>query len=289
MPIAELNAVSMTYGPVTALDDVSFSLEAGQAVAVLGPNGAGKTTAMRLLTGLKRARKGQARLFGRDPRRPAARQRIGVTPQEAAFPHAMKVREILNFARAHYADPAPLEEIVEAFDLEANINRMAVALSGGQQRKLAVALAFCGRPDIAFLDEPTTGIDAAARQRIWAYIEGYVARGGSLFLTTHYLDEAERVAGRIVLINEGRILRDGSVDAVRGAVSARVVRFRADSAPDLPAARLTASEDGQHTYLSTDADATVRALVGSGIAFHSLDVLPASLERAVAELLKDGS
>jgi ABC-2 type transport system ATP-binding protein len=286
MPIAELQNVSMTYGAVKALDDVSFQLKEGAAMAVLGPNGAGKTTAIRLLTGLKKPQKGKARLFGKNPRTPASRLGIGVTPQEASFPHAMKTGEILDFARQHYANPAPRDAIIEAFGLAQNINRMAIELSGGQQRKLAVALAFCGAPKVVFLDEPTTGIDAESRQRMWDYIKGFKAAGGAIFLTTHYLDEAEAIADQIVLINEGQVLREGSVDAVRSAVRVRVIRFRAETAPDLTDARRADSDGDQHTYLSSNADESVRALVGSGLNFRDLEVLPASLERAVAELLK---
>lgn len=289
MPIAELQNVSMTYGAIKALDGVSLTVEDGTALAVLGPNGAGKTTAIRLLTGLKQAQKGKARLFGKNPRSPANRLTIGVTPQEASYPHAMKTGEILDFARNHYPAPAPRDAIIEAFGLGPNLNRMAVSLSGGQQRKLAVALAFCGGPRVVFLDEPTTGIDGESRQRMWSYIKQFKADGGTIFLTTHYLDEAEAIASRIVLINEGRILRSGTVDEVRGAVQMRVVRFRANSAPDLAAARHTASEAGHHTYLSSNADESVRDLVGSGLEFSDIDVLPASLERAITELLKVAS
>lgn len=289
MPIAELQNVTMTYGAVKALDDVSLTVDEGTALAVLGPNGAGKTTAIRLLTGLKRAQKGKARLFGRNPRSPASRLTIGVTPQEASFPHAMKAGEILDFARKHYAEPAPRDALIEAFGLEPNLNRMAVSLSGGQQRKLAVALAFCGGPRVVFLDEPTTGIDSDSRQRMWRYIQQFKAGGGTIFLTTHYLDEAEAIASRVVLINEGKILRSGTVDEVRSAVQVRVIRFRAANAPDLTAARHATSDAERHTYLSSDADESVRALVKSGLEFRDLEVLPASLESAVNELLKVSS
>ena len=284
--IAELNKVTMTYGPLTALDAVSFCIAAGEAVCVLGPNGAGKTTALKLLTGLKRVQNGEARLFGENPRAPSTRQRIGVTPQDAAFPHGMKVREILEFAREHYPDPVEIREIVEAFDLTAVMDRMAITLSGGQQRKLAVALAFCGNPDAVFLDEPTTGVDVESRQRMWRYIRSYKDRGGAIFLTTHYLEEAEFIADRIVLLNEGRIVREGSVNEIRDAVNVRIVRFDAATAPDLAGARWMESSAQQHTYLASDADQAVRALVTSGTDFSRLEVQPASLERAVTEVLR---
>lgn len=283
--IAELKSVSMSYGKLTALDAVSLSLGAGEAVCVLGPNGAGKTTALKLLTGLKRAQRGKALLLGRNPRTPQARRVIGVTPEDAAFPHGLKVRELLAFARAHYPEPADPVAIIEAFDLGENLDRMALQLSGGQQRKLAVALAFCGAPRAVFLDEPTTGVDVQSRQRMWAYIRKYKQAGGAIFLTTHYLEEAEFIADRIVLINQGRIIRSGRVGEIRDAVNVRVIRFDSPAAPALRAARHTGSEGERHSYLSADADDSVRALVSSGIDFSRLEVLPASLERAVGELL----
>jgi ABC-2 type transport system ATP-binding protein len=284
--LAELSDVTLKYGRLTALKNVSFALAEGEAVAVLGPNGAGKTSAMKLLTGLARTRTGKVLLFGKNPQAPGTRRQIGVTPQEAAYPHSLKVREILQFARSHYPAPIDQAELVEAFGLGNELNRMAMDLSGGQQRKLAVALAFCGNPRAVFLDEPTTGIDADSRQAVWQYIEAYKRAGGAIFLTTHYLEEAEYIADRIVLINQGEIIRSGTVDAVRGVVNVRSVKFSCDTAPSLSNARLSHSEGSSHVYLSADADETVRELVTAGVKFKDLEVLPASLQDAVTELLR---
>lgn len=287
--IAALSGVSMTYGAIKALWDVSLEFRRGEATCVLGPNGAGKSTMLGLLTGLKRPHSGTVRVFGQDPRNAATRKRMGVTPQEAAFPPALKTGEILAFARAHYPDPTDLDELVGDFDLNALMRRNATTLSGGQQRKLAVALAFCGAPDAAFLDEPTTGIDMQSRQRMWDHIQRYKAGGGTLFLTTHYLEEAEQIADRIVLINDGRIIRSGSVREIRDAVNVREIRFSADTAPDLRRARLTGSESGVHTYVSTDADDSVRDLIQSGHAFSRLEVQRVSLEQAVSQAFDGGT
>jgi ABC-2 type transport system ATP-binding protein len=289
MRLAELHNVSMRYGAVQALKNVSLSLSVGETLALLGPNGAGKTTAIGLLTGLKRAQAGTALLEGRDPRIPNARHNIGVTPQEAAFPLAWRVGEIVDFARAHYKAPAPREALIDAFGLGPNLKRAAAQLSGGQQRRLAVALAFAGAPKAVFLDEPTTGLDIDARKQLWAYIGAYKSAGGAVFLTTHYLEEAEALADRIVLLNQGVIVREGTVDAVKSAVSARLVRFTAPEAPALAAAQLQGSAGARHTYLSHDADEAVRELVRSGAAFSALEVLPASLNDAVGALLEGGS
>jgi ABC-2 type transport system ATP-binding protein len=284
--LAELNDVSLKYGRLTALKNVSFALAAGEAVAVLGPNGAGKTSAMKLLTGLARTRTGNVSLFGKNPQSPRNRRQIGVTPQEAAYPHSLKVREIIRFARSHYPSPIDEGELVEAFGLEGELNRMAMDLSGGQQRKLAVALAFCGNPKAVFLDEPTTGIDSDSRQAVWRYIDGFKRAGGAIFLTTHYLEEAEFIADRIVLINQGEIIRSGTVDEVKSVVNVRSVKFSSATAPELSNARLSHSEGGIHLYLSADADETVRELVNTGVDFKDLEVLPASLQDAVTELLR---
>jgi ABC-2 type transport system ATP-binding protein len=288
MYLAEMQHVSMRYGAVKALQDVSLDLSPHETVALLGPNGAGKSTAIGLLTGLKRVQQGRVRLLGSDPRIPKVRSAIGVTPQEATFPIAWRVGEILDFARSHYAAPTPRQAIIEAFDLEATLRRPAAQLSGGQQRKLAVALAFAGAPKAVFLDEPTTGLDIEARRQLWAYISEYKRAGGAVFLTTHYLEEAEALADRIILMNKGSIIRAGTVGQVRGAVDVRNIRFDAPQAPDLVSARLQESTGERHTYVSHDADQAVRELVGLGVAFSGLEVLPVSLSDAVSELLRGG-
>lgn len=285
MSLAELRNVSMRYGSVQALDGVSLGLSEGETLALLGPNGAGKSTAIKLLTGLKRAQAGEALLFGRDPRVPDVRGAIGVTPQEAAFPFAWRVGEILDFARAHYPAPAPRDALIDAFGLGPNVKQAAVQLSGGQQRRLAMALAFAGSPKAVFLDEPTTGLDIDARKRLWDYIGVYRQGGGAVFLTTHYLEEAEALADRIVLLNRGKVVREGAVGDVKAAVSARLLRFVAAEAPALAAAQLQGSAGARHTYVSNDADQAVRELVSSGVAFSELEVLPASLGDAVSALL----
>jgi ABC-2 type transport system ATP-binding protein len=289
MQVAQLEHVSMAYGPVRALSDVCFDLSAGETVALLGPNGAGKSTAIGLLTGLKQVQQGRARLFGRDPRIPAARNSIGVTAQEAAFPPAWTVGEILAFAQSHYASPAPRQQIIQAFDLEASLRRFAVSLSGGQQRKLAVALAFSGAPKAVFLDEPTTGLDMEGRKQLWAYIKEFRHGGGSVLLTTHYLEEAEALADRIILLNKGVIVRSGTVGEVKSAVGVRVLRFTAAQAPVLPSARLQGSLDLRHSYVSNNADQAVRELIAQGVDFSALEVLPVSINEAVSELLRRAS
>jgi ABC-2 type transport system ATP-binding protein len=193
-----------------ALDAVDLAVEAGEVVALLGPNGAGKTTALSLLLGLRRPDSGRAEIFGVDPRRPPARVAVGVTPQDAGFPPTLRVREIVDLVGAHFPFPAPTDELLARFDLSAVARRQAGGLSGGERRRLAVALAFAGEPAALFLDEPTAGLDVQSRRAVWAEIDQYCVDGGTVLLTTHHVEEAERLAARIVLLARGRVVAEGT-------------------------------------------------------------------------------
>ncbi|MGE5272943.1 MAG: ABC transporter ATP-binding protein [Verrucomicrobiota bacterium] len=201
--------MSKRFGSIVALDGVGIELRCGEVLAVLGPNGAGKTTALSLMLGLRRADSGRVELFGEDPRRPTSRAAVGVTPQEIGFPPTLRVREIVDLVRAHFAAPAATAELLGRFGLADCARRQVGGLSGGERRRLAVALAFAGRPLAVFLDEPTSGLDVEARRAVWSELREYAARGGTVLLTTHYLEEAEALASRVVLLARGRIVGDG--------------------------------------------------------------------------------
>ncbi len=209
MIAAALRGVTKSFGNLRALDDVHLELQAGEVLALLGPNGAGKTTAISLLLGLRRPDTGQAELAGTDPRRPEARTGIGVTPQEVGFPPTLRVGEIVDLVRVHFADPAPHDELLERFGLAGVSRRQVGGLSGGERRRLSVALAFAGRPQVVFLDEPTTGLDVESRRAVWNEVQGFAASGGTVLLTSHYLEEAEALARRVVLLARGRIAAEG--------------------------------------------------------------------------------
>ena len=210
MIAAGLWSVSKRFGETLALDDVDLAIDAGEVVALLGPNGAGKTTALSILLGLRRPDSGRAEIFGVDPRRPRSRVAVGVTPQDAGFPPTLRVREIVDFVRAHFPFPAPTDELLARFGLEAVARRQAGGLSGGERRRLAVALAFAGEPAAIFLDEPTAGLDVESRRSVWAEIDRYAADGGTVLLTSHHLEEADRLAHRIVLLASGRVAAEGT-------------------------------------------------------------------------------
>jgi ABC-2 type transport system ATP-binding protein len=207
---AALRTVSKRFGEAVALDRVDLAVEAGEIVALVGPNGAGKTTALAILLGLRRPDEGAAEIFGVDPRQVPARLAVGVTPQESGFPPTLRVREIVELVRAHFPCAVPTDELLGRFRLDTIARRQAGGLSGGERRRLSVALAFAGDPAAIFLDEPTAGLDVESRRSVWAEIDRYSADGGTVLLTTHYLDEAERLAGRVVLLAQGRVVAEGS-------------------------------------------------------------------------------
>jgi ABC-2 type transport system ATP-binding protein len=207
---AALWAVTKSFGDTPALDAVDLEVQAGDVLALLGPNGAGKTTALSLLLGLRRPDSGKVELFGRDPRVPAARVAIGATPQESGFPPTLRVRELVDLVRAHFQAPAPAGELLDRFGLTGFARRQTGGLSGGERRRLSVALAFAGRPRAVFLDEPTAGLDVESRRAVWQELRAYSAAGGTVLLTTHHVEEAEVLASRVVLLARGRVVAEGS-------------------------------------------------------------------------------
>jgi ABC-2 type transport system ATP-binding protein len=284
MAIAELNNVEKRYGTVEALRGVDFEVEKGELVALLGPNGAGKTTAVNVLLGQRRPDAGTARLFGRNPTEPGARTTVGVTPQQTAFPQNLKVGEVVDLVQAHYPDTPSGTHLLDRFGLADLERRSAGGLSGGQQRRLALALAFAGNPKAVFLDEPTTGVDVEARHNLWTGISSFVDAGGTVLLTTHYLEEAEALASRIVVIDHGSIVADGSVAEITATVGLSQVRLRAKNLPDLANADHIDHNNGTHIIYTADPDALVRELAAAGVPFAGLEINRAGLEEAFLTL-----
>ncbi|GAA2666931.1 MULTISPECIES: ABC transporter ATP-binding protein [Nonomuraea] len=278
--LARTVEVSKRYGEVNALDGVSLEIEAGRLVGLLGPNGAGKSTLVNLFVGLRKPTKGLVELLGGNPSDPRVRQGIGVTPQETGLPEALKVGEIVDFVSSHFPKKLDKWELLDRFGLRDLAKRQVGGLSGGQKRRLAVALAFAGRPRIVFLDEPTTGLDVEARRALWEGIRAFHAEGGTVVLTSHYLEEVEALAERVVVIGRGKVLADDTIQAVRGMVGVRRVSLSVAELPELPGVVSAERVEGRHHLLTPDSDRLVLDLVASGVAFADLEISPATLEDA---------
>lgn len=286
-PVVAVDRVTRRFGTVVALDDVSLTVGAGELVGLLGPNGAGKSTLLSLISGQRKPDAGTVRLLGGDPRDARSRVGLGLTPQETGLPATLKVREVVDFVAGHYPDPVPTAALLDQFGLTELAGRQTGAMSGGQKRRLAVALSLVGRPRVVLLDEPTTGLDVSARQALWDAIRSYHADGGTVLLTSHYLEEVQALAQRVVVIDQGVVKADDSLDAILRRVSLRrvVVGSTADLADRPGVVRSDRLGDGRQELYTPDADALVRELVTSGVDFHDLEIRGASLEEAFEQMV----
>jgi ABC-2 type transport system ATP-binding protein len=289
-PLARLVGASKRYGDVLALDQVNLDIRPGEVLSVLGPNGAGKTTALALLMGLRQPDLGRAELFGGDPGDPRVRQKIGVMLQSAALPEALRVDELVHLQSSYYPAPRPLAETLSLAGLEPLAARRYSALSGGQQRRVQFALAICGNPALLFVDEPTVGLDVEARRGFWAVLRQLRADGASIVLTTHYLEEADALADRIVLLAEGRVLADDTPAGIKSRAAGKRVRC----VTAVPLAELAgwaeveaATEEGGITELRTyHAERLLSRLLALDPGITGLEVLPLSLEEAFVSLIR---
>ncbi|RQP12394.1 MAG: ABC transporter ATP-binding protein [Microbacteriaceae bacterium] len=287
--LAELRGVTRTYGEVTALAGIDLDIHDGQVLGLLGPNGAGKTTTLSLVSGLIRPTSGSVRLFGRDPRDAAARQHLGTTPQQTALPETLRVREVIDFVGGHFAERVPTGELAEEFGLADLLKRQTGALSGGQKRRLSVALAFVGRPRLVLLDEPTTGLDIDGRHVLWEAIRRQREAGASIVVTSHYLEEIEQLAERVAVIAGGRVVADDDLATVIGSVGTRWASLQSPEAARIAALPQVAGSriDGDRVELSLrDADAFVRDLVATGAPFTELQLRSATLEEAFLSIVR---
>jgi len=231
-PVVTLERVSKRFGQVIALDDVSLTLPPGGVTAVLGPNGAGKTTLINLMLGLLRPSAGTVHLFGLHPQSRAARERVGVMLQVSGLPELLTVRELVRLFRCYYPAPLPLGEILELAGLVGLEARLYGTLSGGQKQRLHFALAICGNPKLLFLDEPTVGLDVELKQAFWRSITHVAARGCTVLFTTHHLDEADNYAQRVIVVDKGNVVADGTKTEIKARVAGKRVRFRTQLPPE---------------------------------------------------------
>lgn len=291
--LAELRNATKRFGShgaaVDAVSGMDLIVRAGELLAVLGPNGAGKTTAIGMLTGLRRPTSGTALLFGRDARDLAARRRMGTMLQASGVPDTLRVRELLDEFRGYYPHPLPLAAVIAAASLDEVEHRRYGELSGGQQRRVLFALAVCGNPELLFFDEPTTGLDIDARRDLWSTLRELRAAGAGIVLTTHYLEEADALADRIVVLDRGRIIAEGSPSEIKGLVPGRRIRAETSvGALDAQAFRGVrhASRDGRWLELLTvSAESALRELFARDPALTNLTVIEPTLEDAFLALI----
>jgi ABC-2 type transport system ATP-binding protein len=286
--VASLHSVTKKFGRQTALDHFSFELRAGEVVALLGPNGAGKTTAVRLLLGLSQATSGKVEIFGGNPRDRASRMRLGAMLQVGRMPETLRVREHLQLFRSYYPQPRPLDELLSVAGLEGLEERQFGTLSGGQKQRMLFALALCGDPDLICLDEPTLGLDVEARRAMWDQVRRLAARGKTILLTTHYLEEADALASRIVVIQKGKAIAEGTPEELKTADGSRAIRCTTSLTPSFVSAIpgvTSVEQDGNAMLVRTPApEAVLRTMLKNDTTLSGLEVRATALEDAFLAL-----
>lgn len=295
-PVVQMIDAHKSYGSLEALGGVDLSIPSGELVAILGPNGAGKSTAISLMIGLRKPTSGQVRLFGMDPADRRARSRCGVMLQESGVNGMLHVRELVELFSAYYPHPMPYAQTIAMAGLEEQANQSANTLSGGQRQRLYYALAICGDPDVVFLDEPTVGMDVESRRGFLETIKAFAKAGKTIVLTTHYLDEADLLAERIVVFDHGAIIADASPGEIKGRVAGKRISFDTDGLlterdfDGLPTSGVDVQ--GQRVMLlSNTPEEVLRELFRRNIAMRNLEVVGADLEEAFLSLTtrKDGA
>src|ERR1700691_4357619 len=286
--IASLRSVSKKFGQQIALDRLSLELRRGEVVALLGPNGAGKTTAVRLLLGLSQATSGEVKIFDGNPRDRASRLRLGAMLQVGQMPETLRVREHLQLFSSYYPHPRPLDELLAIAGLEGLQERLFGTLSGGQKQRMLFALALCGNPDLICLDEPTLGMDVEARRAMWEQVRKLAASGKTILLTTHYLEEADALASRIVVIQRGKVIAEGTPQELKTADRSRSIRctssLQASFVSDLPGVTSVEQEGNAMLVRTHTPEAVLRTMLEHDDALSGLEVRAAALEDAFLAL-----
>ncbi|WP_251551962.1 ABC transporter ATP-binding protein [Neobacillus muris] len=221
--------VTKSFQHKTAVNNVSFSINKGEVTAILGPNGAGKTTTISMILGLLKPTTGEIRLFNRLPYEKQVREKLGTMLQEVSVMGGLKVREILALIRSYYPDPLPMEDLIRLTGLtEQDLKTRAEKLSGGQKRRLSFALALAGNPELIIFDEPTVGMDITARKKFWETVRQLAYQGKTIIFSTHYLQEADEAAGRILLFKDGAIVADGTPEQIKASINKSSISFITD-------------------------------------------------------------
>lgn len=293
-PVVGFDQVSKTYGSVRAVDGLSLRLHPGETVALLGPNGAGKSTTLDLLLGLKQADTGTVSVFGMTPREAIVAGRVGAMLQSGGLMDEVTVAELVKLACQLHPKPYKVSDVLARAGISGIADRKVNKLSGGQSQRVRFALATAGDSDLIVLDEPTTGMDVSARQAFWATMREQADQGRTVLFATHYLEEADAIADRVLVLHRGRLLADGTAAEIKAKAGARRISFDLEGEIDEEALRalpfltaVTVSKSGSAAgsgqtirMQSADADATVHALYGLGVYPRNLEVAGLGLEQA---------
>ncbi len=285
-----LQGVTKSYAAVRAVQGIDLEIRRGETVALLGPNGAGKTTTISMLLGLLLPTSGTVEVFGRTPAEAVRQSRIGAMLQEGKLLPGVKVGEVLDFVRGLHPTPVPRDKLIELANLGGLENRRVDRLSGGQTQRVRFALAIVGNPDLLVLDEPTSALDVEARRQFWASMHAYAEEGHTVLFATHYLEEAQDFASRLVIIAQGRIIADGTVPEIQTRYGQPQVSFTleqegAGGFEHLPGVERSEVEGLRVTLHTRDADATVRALVNTSFPWKEIAVKSNDLEEIFISLV----
>jgi ABC-2 type transport system ATP-binding protein len=292
----EIVDLRKSYGPVEAVRGISLRVEEGEVFALLGPNGAGKTTTVEILEGFRRRDAGKVSVLGFDPASKDRRlkQQLGIVLQTSGVDLYLTVAETVEMFRGYYPKPRPRDEVIELVGLTDKKDSRVNKLSGGQRRRLDVAVALAGDPRVLFLDEPTTGFDPSARRNAWEVIKGLAGLGKTIFLTSHSMDEVQYLADRVAIIAAGKIVAEGTPDTLAGREkAAAIVRFQLPAGSELPE-RLRAAAHIDDNVVELEAKDPTRTLydltswaVQAGISLEGLEITRPSLEDVYLDITKD--
>src|SRR5579862_1341567 len=284
-PVVSFENVSKYYGSLHAVDGLTLDLRPGETVALLGPNGAGKSTSLDMLLALRKPTSGQIRMFGSDPYHAVKSGRVGAMLQSGGLMPEVTVLELVTLVTNLHPRPEPVELTLKRAGIAQFADQRVDRLSGGQTQRVRFALAICGKSELIVLDEPTTAMDVETRRLFWASMKEEVAEGRTLLFATHYLEEADQAADRILVINRGRLLADGTPADIKARAGARRLSFRLDH-PDeqfllgLPALVNVEVRHDLVQIQSSDSDATLYALIDAGLRPHDIEVTGLGLEQA---------
>lgn len=290
--IVELRNVTKEFQQKKAVKDVSFSIKQGEMVAILGANGAGKTTTMRMLLGLMKPTRGTVSLFQKNPRQKEVLEKIGGMLQEVSVMDSLKVRELIQLIQSYYQNPIELTTLLELTGLqEEDWNQRTEKLSGGQKRRLNFALALAGNPDLLFLDEPTVGMDVTSREQFWKKMKELNRQGKTILFTTHYLQEADEVAGRIIMINKGEVVGDGTPAYLKEKLTKPRVMFQERTPYTLgfyqnfPFVEDVQKEKDKVTLVATNSDQLLKEIFDRQLNICHIEVKLGRLEEVFSQLL----